>query len=439
VSKRGVLVAAVAAKNEQPGSASLPGRFLRDRALGKVEIEVVNVHGPPATVAQPSVAGGLQPGWSVQTRESEPETTAPIHIKLRSAALTVIATAAAVGMLYWAREVFIPIVLSVLISYALEPVVSALIRLRLPRVLASALVITMLAGGTAYTAYSLSDDALAMVKELPGAASRLRVALQHRRDGDPGTIQQVQKAADELQKTADEASGRNPVAAGVQRVQIEAPAIDVRGYLTWGSAGVIEFAGEATLVVFFVFFLLSSGDLFKRKLVKLAGPSLEKKKITVHILNEIDSQIEKFLLVRAVTSAAVGVATWIAFRGVGLHHAGVWGIAAGVFNSVPYFGPVVVAAGTAVGGFLQFGTIEMAVYVSGISVIITSLEGWLLTPWLTSRTARTNEVAIFIGLIFWSFVWGIWGTLLAVPMLVVVKAFCDRIEDLKPIGELLGE
>jgi predicted PurR-regulated permease PerM len=222
-------------------------------------------------------------------------------------------------------------------------------------------------------------------------------------------------------------------------VQIEAPAIDVRGYLSWGSASAIVFAGEATLVVFFVFFLLASGDLFKRKLVKLAGPSLEKKKITVHILNEIDSQIEKFLLVRAVTSTVVGIATYLSFRAIGFHHPGVWGISAGVFNTIPYLGPVVIAAGTAVAGFTQFGTIGMALYGSGMTVVITSLEGWLLTPWLTSRTARTNEVAIFAGLIFWSFVWGIWGTLLAVPMLVVVKAFCDRIEDLKPIGELLGE
>jgi predicted PurR-regulated permease PerM len=77
--------------------------------------------------------------------------------------------------------------------------------------------------------------------------------------------------------------------------------------------------------------------------------------------------------------------------------------------------------------------------VSGVSLVITTFEGWLLTPWLSSRTARTNEIAMFVGLIFWSFVWGIWGTLLAVPMLVAVKAYCDRIEDLKPIGELLGE
>jgi len=361
-----------------------------------------------------------------------------MDVKLRSVALTIIAASAAIAVLYLASEVFIPIVLSVLMSYALEPIVVAMTRIRIHRALASALVITSLTGGILYTGYTLADDTAAMLSELPAAATKLREAMRRGR-GEPGAIQQVQKAADELQKTADEATGRNPVSAGVQRVQIEEPTIDVRGYLTGGSASVLAFAGQATLVVFFTFFLLASGDLCKRKMVRLVGPSLEKKKITVQILNEIDSQIEKFLLVRVVTSAAVGIVTWVAFRFMGVHYAGVWGIAAGVFNSIPYLGPVIVAAATAVAAFVQFGTVEMAVYVSGVSVAITTIEGWLLTPWLTSRTARTNEIAIFVGLIFWSFVWGIWGTLLAVPMLVVVKAFCDRIEDLKPVGELLGE
>lgn len=371
-------------------------------------------------------------------RASEvPETTAPIDVKLRSVALVVIAAAAAIGLLFWAREVFIPVILSVLISYALEPIVGLLIRVHLPRVIAAALVMICFTGAMLYSGYALSDDAAAMVAAMPQAASKLRVAMQENR-AQPGTIQQVQKAATELQRTADEAA-RNPVPAGVQRVQVEEPVLDVRGYLTWGSASLMTFAGEATLVVFFVFFLLASGDLVKRKLVKLAGPSLEQKKITVQILNEIDAQIERFLLLRVVTSVVVGIATWLAFRWMGVHHAAMWGVGAGVFNSIPYFGPVIVAGATAVAAFLQFETIAMALYVSGVSVIITSLEGWLLTPWLTSRAARTNEVAMFVGLIFWSFVWGIWGTLLAVPMLVVVKAFCDRIEDLKPIGELLGE
>lgn len=371
-----------------------------------------------------------------QIRGDDNESSARADVNVRSIALTIVAVAAAMFILNWASEVFIPIVLSILISYALEPIVAGLIRMRLPRMVASGLVVVSLTGAFGYTAYALADDATEIIASLPEAATKLRQAVRH---GQPTAIENVQRAAQELQRTADEATGKNPVSNGVQRVQIEEPTIDVKEYLSWGSASLVAFAGQLVLVVFFVFFLLASGDLFKRKLVKLAGPSLEQKKITVQILNEIDLQIERFLFVRVVTSVVVGIATWLAFRYIGLEQAGVWGIAAGVFNSIPYFGPVIVAAGTAVIAFLQFGTLGMAAYVSGVSLVITSLEGWLLTPWLTSRTARTNEVAVFVGLIFWSFVWGLWGTLLAVPMLVAVKACCDRIDDLKPIGELLGE
>ena len=110
-----------------------------------------------------------------------------------------------------------------------------------------------------------------------------------------------------------------------------------------------------------------------------------------------------------------------------------------MFNSIPYFGPVVVTGGTAVIAFLQFGSVEKVLLVAGAALAITSLEGFLLTPWLTSRAARMNAVAMFVGLIFWGWVWDVWGLLLAVPMLMVMKAVCDHVEDLKPIGELLGE
>ena len=362
--------------------------------------------------------------------------TAPLDV--RSVALTLIAAAAAMYVLHWAQEVFIPIVFSILISYALEPIVAFATRLHVPRILASAAVVIACTGALGYGGYSLSDDAVAIVAKVPEAATKLRQLIRQGR-AEPGAIQDVQRAAQEIQRTADETTGPNPAPRGVTRVQIEEPAFDMRQYLSWGSTGVIAFAGQMVLVIFFVFFLLASGDMFKRKLVRLAGPSLEKKRITVQILNEINTQIERFLFVRALTSVVVALATWVAFWAIGLEQAGLWAVAAGIFNTIPYFGPVIVAVGTAIVAFLQFGTISMAVYASGLSLAITTVEGWLLTPWLTSRTARTNEVAIFIGLIFWSFVWGIWGTLLAVPMLVMVKAYCDRIEDLKPFGELLGE
>jgi predicted PurR-regulated permease PerM len=217
--------------------------------------------------------------------------------------------------------------------------VAWLTRRALPRVIASALVVGALAGAFGYGGYALADDAAAVVAQLPEAATRLRVAMRRQRAERGTAMETVERAAGELQKAADEAAGASPDPPdGVQRVQIVEPAIDVREYVSWGSANLLAFAGQAVLIVFFVFFLLASGDLFKRKLVRLAGPSLEKKKITVHILDDINTQIERFLFVRVVTSVVVGVATWIAFRMVGLEQAGVWGMAAGIFNSIAFCG-----------------------------------------------------------------------------------------------------
>lgn len=363
----------------------------------------------------------------------------PDHRSAALALLALLAAAATMAILYWARAVFIPIVLSLLISFALDPLVRVLMRIRLPRTIASALVVAALAGTIGYTVYGLADDAAAIVAAVPEAATKLRQTLRQEQGQEDSAIQQVQRAADELQRTADAAAGPSTAPRGVQRVQVEEPAIDIREYVMWGSAGAIAFGGEAVLIVFFVFFLLASGDLFKRKLVKIAGPSLQRRKVTVQILDEINAQIERFLLVLVAASVIVGIASWIAFRTVGLNQAVFWAVAAGAFNSIPYFGPVLVSFGTAIVAFLQFGTVSMAAYVAGLSLVITSIEGWVLMPVLARKVVRTNEIAVFVSLIFWTFVWGVWGTLLAVPMLVAVKAFCDHVDDLKPIGELLGE
>jgi predicted PurR-regulated permease PerM len=201
----------------------------------------------------------------------------------------------------------------------------------------------------------------------------------------------------------------------------------------------VSFLGQLAVVLFLVFFLLVTGDLFKRKLVRIAGPTLTKKKITVQIMDEINRQISGFLRVQVFTSAVVAIATSVALWWFGIAQYVVWGILAGIFNSIPYLGPIVVTGALGVVTFMQFDDLWKTVYVCSVALAITSLEGWLLTPTLMSRAAQMNPVAIFVGLLFWSWVWGVMGTILAVPMLMALKAICDRVEDLQPIGELLGE
>jgi predicted PurR-regulated permease PerM len=286
----------------------------------------------------------------------------------------------------------------------------------------------------------LREQAETIVQNLPNAARRLRQTLEQGRRTEATAMEKVQEAAAELEKAADAAAASPPSRQrNVMRVQVEDPPIDIGRYVVWGSLGAAAAVGQLVLILFLAYFLLASGDLYRRKLVKIVGPSLTKKKITVQILEEITRQIESFLLVQLLTSLLVGVATWLAFRWIGLEQAGVWGLLAGVFNSIPYFGPVIVTAATAVIAFLQFGTLDMTLLACAAALAVTTLEGMLLTPYLTSRAARMNAVAVFVGLIFWSWVWNIWGMLLAVPMLMVIKAVCDRVDDFKPVGELLGD
>ncbi|HEX5285454.1 MAG TPA: AI-2E family transporter, partial [Polaromonas sp.] len=127
-----------------------------------------------------------------------------------------------------------------------------------------------------------------------------------------------------------------------------------------------------------------------------------------------------------------------ALLAIGLENAAVWGIAAGVLNLVPYVGSLITAAASALVGFLQFGSLNMALAVGGASLVIHTLVGNLLTPWLTSRASRMSPVAVFVGLLAWGWLWGVWGLLLGIPILMIVKSICDRIDDLKPIGEFLG-
>jgi predicted PurR-regulated permease PerM len=372
----------------------------------------------------------------------DPQSDAPLAIRMpvdiRSAALTVLAGIAIVLVLQYAQAMIIPIVLAVLISYALEPVVAWIERRRVPRPVGAAIVLLALVGAGGWMLYSLRSQATAIVEQLPHAATRLRRMMENDRPKAATAIQQVQKAAAELEKAAD-AAAPPPPSTGIQRVQVETRPINIGDYVMWGSLGIVAAAGQFVLILFLVYFLLSSGDLYRRKLVKIVGPSLTDKKVTVQILQEIDRQIEMFLFVQLFTSSIVGVATWLAFRALGVEQAAVWGLLAGLFNSIPYFGPVIVTGATSVVGFLQFGDLRMAVTVGAVSLIITSLEGFLLTPWLTSRAARMNAVAIFVGLLFWGWVWNVWGMLLAVPMLMVMKVVCDHVEDFNGIGELLGD
>jgi predicted PurR-regulated permease PerM len=372
--------------------------------------------------------------------EEPPPITIDAPVNIRSAALTAIVIVAAIFLLQYARPVLIPIVLAVLISYTLTPIVNWLGRLKIPAFIGAIVAVALLIAGVGAALWSVSDDAIRIVEDLPRAARQMRATIRQQRLGRADTpLEKVQEAAKEIEKAAVEATPTPTAPSGVQRVQVVEPAFNAGDYLWWGSIGIVGFASELTMILFLVYFLLATGDLYKRKLVKIGGDTLSRKKVTVQILDDINHQIENYLVTLFATSALVAALTSVALWWLGLREWLFWGIVSGVLNTIPYFGPVIVSGALFVVGYLQFQTFGPPFVVSAVALVITSLEGWLLTPFLMGRAARMNPVAIFVGLLFWSWVWGAWGVILAVPMMMMFKAICDRVEDLRPVAELIGD
>ena len=408
-----------------------------------------------------------------------------LPVNVRSVSLAVVAVLASVFALHWAQAVIVPVLLGVMVSYALAPVVDRMEAWRLPRAAGAGLLIFAIIGGLGWGAWSMSDDATALVETLPEVAQKLR---QSMRGANPriDPFAKVQQAATEIQSAAEEsanasapasapasaASGIGPVAVAavatgvlrgaaasrhlapnattvvtttttrarpeVTHVVVEKEAFNVRDFVWTGTLGLLALLGQTMVVMLVAFFLLASGNNFRRKMVKLAGPKLSQKRVTIQALDEIHGQIQRYLMVQLATSVVVGVLTGLAFLALGVEHAAVWGVVAGVTNLIPYVGAVIVGAGSAVVALLQFGAIDQALLVGGSSFAIHAVVGNLLTPWLTGKASRMSPFAVFVGVLAFGWLWGAVGLILGVPILMVVKTVCDRVDELKPVGEFLG-
>ena len=364
-----------------------------------------------------------------------------LPVGIRSASLVLLTALACIYTLSWAKAVFVPLLLGLLASYALTPIVDRMQRWRMPRVVASAILLSTLVAALGWTGFALRDDAASLMESLPGVAQKIGATFNRpNADASVGAMDRMQQAATELERAANKnaaATGAGP-ARGVTRVTIEKAKFNIQDYFVTGGLGVATFIGQASAVLFLTFFLLASGSTFRRKMVKIAGPTFSQKKITIQVLDEVTEQIQRYLLVQVLMSLVVAVATWLSFLFLRVDHAAVWGLVAGMLNFVPYVGSIAFTAGSAAVGLMQFGTVESALLVAGTSLVIHTISGYILTPWLTSRASRMNAVSVFVGVLIWGWLWGLWGLLLGVPIMMVVKAVCDRVDDLKPVGELLG-
>jgi predicted PurR-regulated permease PerM len=365
---------------------------------------------------------------------------ARMQVNARGLALGILAALATVFALSWAQSFLIPLLLGIVIAYTVNPLVNWLEAIKVPRIGGTFIVMVSLIGALIFGTYALRGQMQTIIAQLPDAAATLATGVARMRISEIGNLRTMQKAAAAVERaTTQEPAGPLTQRQRVTHVIVDQPAFKLDNFLWKNSLGALGVMSQAAMVVFLVFFLLLGGDTFKRKLVLLTGPSLSKRKIAVRILNDINESIQKYMLMLLTTNLLVALLTWIAFRWLGLENAGAWAAAAGVLHIVPYLGPGVTAVAAGMAAFMQYESFGMALFVACTSLAIATLVGTFVTTWMTGRIANMNSAAVFISLLFWGWLWGVWGMLLSIPLIVIIKVVSQNVEQLHPLAELLGD
>jgi predicted PurR-regulated permease PerM len=353
--------------------------------------------------------------------------------RLSSVPVLVIALVLGILALRLAQDFLVPLVLGLLIAYALDPIVRTMHRLGVPRWLGAAAIVAGLVLALGGVVYALGDRVTTAINQLPEATGRLREELRSI-GGQAGALSAIGKAADDLEAAASEAAGLQAAAASSK-----APlGLRLRESLVLRSMTLLGVTSTMFMLVLFVYFLLAAGDLFKRKIVWLAGPAPSSRGEVASTIDDINRNIEHFLSVVIAMNVLVGLCTWVAFHALGLANAWAWAIMAGLLNTVPFLGSAVAALVFFLAALLQFDAVGAALVTAGVFIVITSFESMRVTPWLLGRAIRMNNVAVFGGLLFWGWLWGPWGLALSFPMMAAIKTIADRVGSLRPVGEMLG-
>jgi predicted PurR-regulated permease PerM len=345
-------------------------------------------------------------------------------LDVRSLALTGLLALAATYTLYAARDLFLPIVLAMLLKVVFDPVVRFLGRARVKPPLGAAVVVTALVIGLGAGVVWLREPASEWLEKLPTALQRVEDSMAAMR----GPVERVTEAAERV----GEMTGIE--AAGDEAATVSTDQPSVRQMLF---AGVWRFVGTGAVILILLYFLLASQDLFLLKLVRVL-PRLDDKKRAVEVARQIQSDVSRHLFAVTLINFSLGAATALGLYLIGMPSPLLWGMMGAVLNFIPYLGPLIGSAMVGAAAFLTFDDPGRVLLAVGLFFGLTSLEGTLLTPWIVGRSLSLNPVAIFLGLSFWGFLWGPVGALIAVPMLIAIKALCDRVASLAPLGEFLS-
>lgn len=361
----------------------------------------------------------------LESADTAPPTAEAVVPRLR------IQTVALVGLLllgvfytlYFASAVFIPIALAVLFSLLLAPVVRRLARIGVPEALGAAIVLALVIAGVLFGIFRLAEPATDWLGRAPQSFARLEDRVRDLR----APVEQVQEATRKVEELADmQADPRRPA------VVVEGP-----GLVQSLAIGTYSVLAAAAITVVLLYFMLASGDLFLLKLVQVL-PRLRDKKLAIEIARASEREISTYLLTITCVNATLGLVTGLAMYVLGMPNPLLWGVVAGMLNFIPYLGPTITIAILGFVALLSFDSWPEILLPPVVFLLLTAVEGQLVTPFVVGRRLMLNPVVIFISLLIWGWLWGIPGMLMAVPLLAAFKILCDHIEPMSPFGAFLG-
>lgn len=329
-----------------------------------------------------------------------------------------------VAALKLASAFFLPVIASALIALLLAPPVRWLSRRRIPAGGAAAIVITGVVIVVVLSITTLARPAAAWLRDAPESLAVAQYKLQ--RFAAP--LYNLQRTAQQVQ-----AATATPSSDGKKTTKVE---VATDGMLSKLPGTTIGIFGAVSTVLFLTYFLLAAGERFSEQLGDIM-PERHRRRM-IDGLRDMQAQMSRYLATSVLIRISLGLAVWGSLKLIGLQNPALWGVVAAVLNFIPYLGSFATLLVVGLAALVQFDTTDKVLYSVGAIFVIGLIEGNVVTPMLLGRRLPLNVVAIFLGLLFWGWIWGITGAVLAVPLTVMIKVFCDRVKPLEPLGVLLG-
>jgi predicted PurR-regulated permease PerM len=365
----------------------------------------------------------------------------------------VLATLAVIVAAWWGQRFLIPVVAGVLLALLLGPLVHRAVKLLYSRALASTLSLALVMGVLGAAASAFSDQLLRVAERVPEMMS---LAANKMGETDPRTQSLMIRAREALHELDSAATGLADMKLGTRPVRKTrvvatktAPGTEdtapfttgaaqaLRSTAVGGSGMLLRLGGELTIVLFVAFFLLAGGPGLQDRFLDLWGRSAASRRHAQQAFRECARQVRIYAGVLLVTNAIIGLAVWAAFWAADLPDAGGWGITAALLHVVPYLGMALLTGLGAAETFLAHGTLTSALGMGAFIVLLSTLVGTLVTAWLQSLAAKMNPAAVFIGLVFWGAMWGIWGLFLGPVLVVVLKVIAEHTRSARGVARLM--